>query len=268
MIPAPTLPAASTRRLGHSRRVSSPSPRPAVVIVGGGISGLAAAFFLRDRGLAVTVLEGSPRLGGKLAVSEIAGIEVDEGAEALLARRPEGTDLIGAVGLAGQLVSPGTTAAADLDPRPACARCRDASSWACRPTWTSWTSSGILSPPGLARAREDLRLPPTPRDGDVAGGQLRRGEIRPGARGPAGGSAARRGLRGPVGGAVLRGDAGRPGAGRAAAPLARRRRPRRCCPPRGSGSRPAASSPRWRAASARCRPPSRPGPARPCGPAR
>ena len=68
-IAAPTLPAPSTRRLGHSRRVSSPSARPAVAIVGGGISGLAAAFFLRDRGLAVTVLEGSPRLGGKLAVS-------------------------------------------------------------------------------------------------------------------------------------------------------------------------------------------------------
>jgi len=57
-------------------RVSYP-PQASVVIVGGGIAGLAAAFFLRDRGLAVTVLEGSPRLGGKLAVSEIAGIEVD-----------------------------------------------------------------------------------------------------------------------------------------------------------------------------------------------
>src|ERR1700728_1638768 len=84
---------------------------PHVAIVGGGIAGLAAAFFLRNAGVAVTVLEGSPRLGGKLAVSEVAGIAVDEGAEALLARRPEGTDLVRAVGLGGQLVSPGTTAA-------------------------------------------------------------------------------------------------------------------------------------------------------------
>jgi len=83
-----------------------------VAIVGGGISGLAAAFFLRDQGALVTVLEGSPRVGGKLAISQVAGIAVDEGAESLLARRPEGTDLIGAVGLAGQLVRPGTTAAA------------------------------------------------------------------------------------------------------------------------------------------------------------
>ena len=137
------------------------------MIVGGGISGLAAAFFLRDRGLAVTVLEGSPRLGGKLAVSEIAGIEVDEGAEALLARRPEGTDLIGALGLAGQLVSPGTTAASiwsrgRLHPLP------KRQLMGVPADLDELEGSGILSPPGLARARDDLRLPPTPRDGDVA----------------------------------------------------------------------------------------------------
>ncbi len=53
--------------------------RPHVVIVGGGISGLAAAFFLRDEAVRVTVLEGSPRLGGKLAVSEIASSRVRKG---------------------------------------------------------------------------------------------------------------------------------------------------------------------------------------------
>ena len=37
--------------------------QPHVVIVGGGIAGLAAAFFLRDEPVRVTVLEGSPRLG-------------------------------------------------------------------------------------------------------------------------------------------------------------------------------------------------------------
>ena len=108
----PWTPAATGRhRFWHSSWVSSPSRPATVVIVGGGIAGLAAAFFLRDRGVAVTVLEGSPRLGGKLAVSEVGGVAVDEGAEALLARRPEGTDLIGAVGLAGRLELPGTTAA-------------------------------------------------------------------------------------------------------------------------------------------------------------
>ena len=159
-------PAVITHPVGHSRQVPTSSPRPTVAIVGGGISGLAAAFFLRDQGAAVTVLEGSPRLGGKLAVSEVAGISVDAGAEALLARRPEGTDLISAVGLAGQLVPAGTTAAAiwtrgSLHPLPR------RQFMGVPGDLDELASSGILSPAGLARARDDLSLPPTPRDGDV-----------------------------------------------------------------------------------------------------
>ncbi len=160
-------PAVITHTVRHSRRVPTPSQRPAVAIVGGGISGLAAAFFLRDSGAAVTVLEGSPRIGGKLTVSEVAGISVDAGAEALLARRPEGLDLIDAVGLVGQLVPPGTTAAAiwtreRLRPLP------KRQLMGVPADLGELESSGILSPAGLARARDDLRLPPTPRDGDVS----------------------------------------------------------------------------------------------------
>ena len=166
VIPTGTLTAAITRPLGHSRRVSSPSRRPVVAIVGGGISGLAAAFFLRDRGLAVTVLEGSPRIGGKLAVSGVGGIAVDEGAEALLARRPEGTELIDAAGLAGQRVLPGGTAPriwtrGRLRPLPA------SQLMGVPADLGELESCGILSPPGMARAWDDVRLPPTARDGDV-----------------------------------------------------------------------------------------------------
>src|SRR5689334_18554991 len=82
-----------------------------VAVVGAGIAGLAAAYFLRDSGAEVLVLEASGRIGGKLTVSEVAGLPVDAGAEALLARRPEGVDLIEAVGLGGDLVYPGTTTA-------------------------------------------------------------------------------------------------------------------------------------------------------------
>jgi protoporphyrinogen/coproporphyrinogen III oxidase len=146
--------------------VSSPPRRPAIAIIGGGISGLAAAFALRGREVAVTVLEGSPRLGGKLAVSEVAGIAVDEGAEALLARRPEGTELISAVGLARDLVSPGTTAAAiwtrgRLRPLP------KRQLMGVPADLDELQRSGIISDAGLARARDDLRLPPTRADGDV-----------------------------------------------------------------------------------------------------
>jgi protoporphyrinogen/coproporphyrinogen III oxidase len=143
------------------------SRQPHVVIVGGGIAGLAAAFFLRDEPVRVTVLEGSPRLGGKLSVSEIAGIAVDEGAEALLVTRPEGTGLITQVGLAGERVEPGTTSSAiwtlgALRPLPRRQFMGVPSDIA------ELARSGVVSAEGVARAGQDFELPPTERDGDVA----------------------------------------------------------------------------------------------------
>ena len=91
--------------------MEQPGTRPVIAIVGAGIAGLAAAFFLRDEPADVIVLDGAPRPGGKLALAEVAGCRVDVGAEALLTRRPEGTGLIEAAGLGGELVPAGTTAA-------------------------------------------------------------------------------------------------------------------------------------------------------------
>ncbi len=146
--------------------MNAPNAPPHVVIVGGGISGLAAAFFLRDEAVRVTVLEGSARLGGKLSVSEIAGVAVDEGAEALLVTRPEGTGLIADAGLTDQRVTPGTTSSAiwtlgALRPLPRRQFMGVPSDLA------ELATSGVLSGEGVARASQDLELPPTVRDGDV-----------------------------------------------------------------------------------------------------
>jgi oxygen-dependent protoporphyrinogen oxidase len=140
--------------------------QPHVVIVGGGISGLAAAFALRDEPVRVTVLEGSPRLGGKLSVSEVGGVAVDEGAEALLVTRPEGTALIAEAGLADQRTVPGPTSSAiwtlgALRPLPRRQFMGVPSDLA------ELARSGVLSGDGVARARQDLELPATERDGDV-----------------------------------------------------------------------------------------------------
>ncbi len=137
-----------------------------VVIVGGGIAGLAAAFFLRDQGAAVTVLEAAPRAGGKLAVSEVAGLPVDAGAEALLARRPEAVDLIKAIGRAGDLVYPGTTAAR-IWTRGEFRSLPRRQFMGVPGDFDELAASRVLSAPGLARAREDATLPATARDGDV-----------------------------------------------------------------------------------------------------
>ncbi|GAA0358141.1 protoporphyrinogen oxidase [Actinoallomurus spadix] len=140
---------------------------PHVVVVGGGIAGLAAAFFLKDEPVRVTVLEGASRLGGKLAVSEVAGVAVDEGAEALYARRPKTTGLIKAAGLGDRIAMAGTKAAAvwtgnGIRPLPG------RQLMGVPADMDDLAATGILSGDGVARAREDATMPPSERDGDVS----------------------------------------------------------------------------------------------------
>jgi protoporphyrinogen/coproporphyrinogen III oxidase len=92
--------------------LSPDSARAHVVVVGGGIAGLATAFdLLVSGGVRVTLVEGSERLGGALRLAEVAGACVDVGAESLLATRPEATELVTRVGAGADLVTPATTSA-------------------------------------------------------------------------------------------------------------------------------------------------------------
>lgn len=77
-----------------------------VAVIGAGIAGLTAAHELARSGAEVVVFEGSPHVGGKLRSQRVGDVTVDVGAEALLARRPEGIDLITEVGWADRLVPP------------------------------------------------------------------------------------------------------------------------------------------------------------------
>ncbi|MGH3210841.1 MAG: protoporphyrinogen oxidase, partial [Trebonia sp.] len=129
-----------------------------VVVIGGGIAGLSAAFFLRDDPVRVTVLEGSPRLGGKLSASDVAGVAMDEGAEALLARRPEGIDLVTAVGLGGDLVPAGVTSSA-IYTRGAMRSLPRRQFMGVPADLDELSATGVISPEGVARARDESSRP-------------------------------------------------------------------------------------------------------------
>lgn len=77
-----------------------------VVIIGGGISGLAAAHRLqrlapRHR---VTLIEGSGRLGGKIGSERDGGFLLEQGPESFLTRKQPGIELCRELGIEGRLI--------------------------------------------------------------------------------------------------------------------------------------------------------------------
>lgn len=92
--------------------------RASVVVVGAGVSGLAAAWELSGGAAGpnestprVEVLDVAERVGGSLAVTDFAGRSVDLGPDGFLARRPEAVELVGELGLDGDLVAIGASGA-------------------------------------------------------------------------------------------------------------------------------------------------------------
>ena len=77
-----------------------------VAVVGGGITGLSAARLLAMHGVDVVLLEAGNRWGGKLAPVAMNGVRLDGGAESILARRPEGLQLIDELALGSRVVHP------------------------------------------------------------------------------------------------------------------------------------------------------------------
>lgn len=135
-------------------------PEPSVAVVGGGITGLATAYYLRQAGIAATVVEADEHPGGKIQTAELAGVPVERGPDTFLARVPWAVDLCKELGLGDDLVEPATGKAflwtgGRLRPLPE--RHVLGVPIALRPL----LESGVLSRAGVARALLDLVLPAT-----------------------------------------------------------------------------------------------------------
>lgn len=132
-------------------------------MVGGGISGLAAAWHLREHA-EVTVFEPG-RLGGCINTSSLGGVTVEEGPDAFLTRVPDAVGLCRELGIDADLVAPAAGQAAvwwrgRLRPLP------EGLVLGVPNRVGAVARSGILSPGGALRAAMDLVLPATPPAGD------------------------------------------------------------------------------------------------------
>lgn len=78
-----------------------------VVVIGGGITGLAAAHLLASRHGpgSVTLIEAARRLGGKISTEVVDGFVIEGGPDCFLAAKPAGVELCGRLGLRGSLIT-------------------------------------------------------------------------------------------------------------------------------------------------------------------
>ncbi|MBM3740461.1 MAG: protoporphyrinogen oxidase [Acidobacteria bacterium] len=76
-----------------------------VAIVGGGISGLSAAYFLSRAGTRAIIIEKDSRLGGVIRTDRVDGCLVEAGPDSFLAAKPEAMELIRELGLESDVIS-------------------------------------------------------------------------------------------------------------------------------------------------------------------
>ena len=78
-----------------------------VAIVGGGISGLSAAYDLQEvGGFDVTLFEASPKVGGKIQTIRIDDYLIEQGPDSIFSSKPWAMDLMAEIGMETELVEP------------------------------------------------------------------------------------------------------------------------------------------------------------------
>ena len=152
--------------------------RPHVVVIGGGISGLAAAHRLvRDAPeVRVTLLEAEDRLGGKIVTERVDGFVIEGGPDSFLATKPRGIGLCEEVGLAGRLqgVTPQRRRAFVLS-RGRLHDLPEGLTGLVPTRLAPLARSTLLSPLAKARVALDYAIPPRRSEGDESlGGFIQR----------------------------------------------------------------------------------------------
>ncbi len=79
-------------------------PERPVVIIGGGISGLATAYLLTKHGIRPTLLEKAERVGGLIATEQIEGCDLEAGPDSFIAAKTSVAELARELGIEDQII--------------------------------------------------------------------------------------------------------------------------------------------------------------------
>jgi len=138
-----------------------------IAIIGGGISGLSAAWTLHQRGIPYRLLEAGPSLGGVIRTEEKDGFILEGGPDSILAQKPEGIALCRELGLGDRLIPTNPELKAiyilhrrKMHPLP------EGMMLAVPTRILPMVRSGLFSWPGKLRMGLDLVRPAGPQNGD------------------------------------------------------------------------------------------------------
>jgi len=150
---------------------------PRLVVVGGGITGLAAAWQGARRGAHVTLVEADDRLGGKVGTTRRGGFVIEEGPDSYVAYRPAAAQLIEELGLSDQVISPSPGRRVSLLSRGRLRPMPDGMGMVLPTRLWPFVTTTVLSWPDKLRAALDLVIPRRLPDSDVAIGTFLRARL-------------------------------------------------------------------------------------------
>ncbi len=145
-----------------------------ILVIGGGITGLVTARELRRNGVAVTLLEAGPRLGGKIGTEVIDGFLVERGPDSFLTQNPAAVDLCRELGLGDALVAPRPPSTIYVWYRGKLVPVPEGTGFGIPRDFGPFARSSLFSPMEKLRAGLEFVVPRQRANGDVAVGTFLR----------------------------------------------------------------------------------------------
>ena len=145
-----------------------------VVVVGGGITGLAAAYALGRAGIPTLLVEATDRLGGKVRTERVDGFLVESGPDSFISYRPAALELCRELGLGDAIIAPTDPRVVNVRTRGRFVRLPDGMGLVLPTRLRPLVMSRLFTPFEKVRMGLDLVLPRAGGDGDVAVGPFLR----------------------------------------------------------------------------------------------